>query len=141
MSDGHSWKLRFCFADYKYKILISFKIYVVLYQYQSTQFKKYKLINYNSSESVIAKSSKFWKRCIWWTIFNFSHSTKWLIILTLVIYWILSYSLQLSTVCSRFNYIHKNYDFFVHPTPSVRHYDLPLFLTLHSHNATFTCWS
>ena len=41
-----------CFADYKYKILISFKIYVVLYQYQSTQFKKYKLINYNSSESV-----------------------------------------------------------------------------------------
>ena len=47
------------FAYYKYKTLISFKIYVVLYQYQSTQFKKYKLVNDNSPESVIAKSSKF----------------------------------------------------------------------------------
>ena len=43
-------------AYYKYKTLISFKIYVVLYQYQSTQFKKYKLLNDNSSESVIVKS-------------------------------------------------------------------------------------
>ena len=43
------------FAYYKYKTLIS----VVLYQYYSTQFKKYKLLNDNSSESVIAKSSKF----------------------------------------------------------------------------------
>ena len=48
-------------AYYKYKTLISFKIYVVLYQYQSTQFKKYKLLNDNSSESVIAKSSDFQK--------------------------------------------------------------------------------
>ena len=47
------------FAYYKYKTLISFKIHVVLYQYQSTQFKKYKLLSDNSSESVIAKNSKF----------------------------------------------------------------------------------
>ena len=33
---------------------------------------------------------------------------------------------------------HKNYDFFVHPTLSIRHYDLPLFLTLHCHDATFS---
>ena len=46
------------FAYYKYKTLISFKIYVVLYQYQSTQFQKYKLLNDNSVESVIAKSSE-----------------------------------------------------------------------------------
>ena len=44
------------FAYNKYKTLISFKIYVVLYRYQSTQFKKYKLLNDNSSESVIVKS-------------------------------------------------------------------------------------
>ena len=50
------------FAYYKYKGLISFKIYVVsVYQYQSTQFKKYKLLNDNSSESVIVKSSIFEK--------------------------------------------------------------------------------
>ena len=42
----------FGFAYYKNKTLISFKIYVVLYRYQSTQFKKYKLLNDNSSESV-----------------------------------------------------------------------------------------
>ena len=47
------------FAYYKYKTLISFKIRVVLYQYQPTQFKKYKLLSDNSSESVIAKNSKF----------------------------------------------------------------------------------
>ena len=47
------------FAEYKYKTWISFKIYVVLYQYQSTEFKKYKLLKDNSSESVIAKSLKF----------------------------------------------------------------------------------
>ena len=46
-------------AYYKYKTLISFKIYVVLYQYYSTQFKKQKLLNDNSSEPVTAKSSKF----------------------------------------------------------------------------------
>ena len=49
------------FTYYKYKYLISFKIYVVFYQYQSIQFKKFKLINDNLSESVIPKSSKFWK--------------------------------------------------------------------------------
>ena len=47
------------FADYKYKTWISFKIYIVFYQYQSTEFKKYKLLKDNSSESVIAKSLKF----------------------------------------------------------------------------------
>ena len=47
------------FAYYKYKTSISFKIYVVLYQYQSTLFKKYKLVSDNSSESIIEKSSKF----------------------------------------------------------------------------------
>ena len=46
------------FAYYKCKTLISFKIYVVLYQYQSTQFQKYKLLNDNLVESVIAKSSE-----------------------------------------------------------------------------------
>ena len=35
----------------------------------------------------------------------------------------------------------KYYDFFVHPTLSVRHFDLPLFLTLHYHKATFSSWS
>ena len=49
------------FACHKDKYLISFKIYVVFYQYQSIQFKKFKLINDNLSESVIPKSSKFWK--------------------------------------------------------------------------------
>ena len=47
------------FAYYKYKTLISFKVYVVLYEYLSTQFNKHKLLNDNLSESVIAKSSKF----------------------------------------------------------------------------------
>ena len=47
------------FAYYKYKTLISFKIYVVLYQYQSTQFKKYRLLNDNSPKFMIARSSKF----------------------------------------------------------------------------------
>ena len=51
------------FAYYKYKTLASFKIYVVSYQYQSTQFKITKLLNDNSSESVIA-------------VFNFAHSTQ-----------------------------------------------------------------
>ena len=74
------------FAYHKYKTLISFKIYVVLYQYRSIQFKKYEVLNDNSSESVIAKSSKFGKKCVGWTIFNFAHSTRLLIVLTLVIY-------------------------------------------------------
>ena len=47
------------FAYYTYKTLISFKIYVVVYQYQPTQSKKYKSLNDNLSESVVAKSSKF----------------------------------------------------------------------------------
>ena len=46
-------------AYYKDKTLISFKIYVVLYQYQSTQFKKYRLLNDNSPKFIIARSSKF----------------------------------------------------------------------------------
>ena len=33
---------------------------------------------------------------------------------------------------------HKNYAIFVHPTLSVLHYDIPLFPTLHYHNATFS---
>ena len=49
------------FAYYKCKTLISFKIYVVLYQYQPTQFKKYELLNDNSSEFVIAKVQNFEK--------------------------------------------------------------------------------
>ena len=60
MDIAENYALRF--AYYKYKALISFKIYVVsVYQYQSTQFKKYKLLNDNSSESVIVKSSIFEK--------------------------------------------------------------------------------
>ena len=47
------------FAYYQYKTLISFKVYVVLYQYQSTQFKKHKLLNDNSPKFIIARSSKF----------------------------------------------------------------------------------
>ena len=49
------------FANYKYKTLISFKIYVILHHCQSTQFKKYKLLNDNSSKSVIEKGSDFQK--------------------------------------------------------------------------------
>ena len=90
MSDGH---YALGFAYYKHSALVSFKIYVVLDQYESTQFKKYKLLNDNSSESIIAKSLKFWKKCLGWKIFNFAHSTRWLIALTLVVYWILFYSL------------------------------------------------
>ena len=47
------------FAYYKYKTSISFKIDLVLYQYQSTQFDKYKSVSDNSSESIIEKSSTF----------------------------------------------------------------------------------
>ena len=36
---------------------------------------------------------------------------------------------------------HKNYEFLVHLTQYIRHYNLPLFLTLHCHDPTFSSQS
>ena len=72
IAENYALGLAYC----KYKALISFKIYGALYLYQSTQFKKYELLNDNSSESVIENSSKFSKICVGWTILNFAYSAR-----------------------------------------------------------------